>query len=221
MTVTTLPTNRAPKTEAAPPVHVAIARVMADMPAVGKNGWNNHSKYKYRSIDDLITALSGVMARHGVYVLPRVRERLAAQNGKSVYVTVHVDYKITGPGGDYEEASFYGEGADVGDKATAKALTNAFKYLMIQLFMIPVQDLVDGDRDTPRRAVATTPPVADGSDDRALQAQDIAHRATEADDPDALTELCKTAEVNGLLGHDVEIRGDRGTLGAYLDYLTS
>ncbi|MER6610217.1 ERF family protein [Streptomyces sp. NPDC000927] len=138
--------------EQAVPVHVAVSRVMRDMPAVGKNSTNSHSNYKYRSIDDLLAAFNRTLVQHGVVILPQAVSRTAERAGKSNYVTVEMEYTIIGPAGDTLTTRYFGEGGDVGDKATAKAQTAAFKYLMITMFCIPVDDIVDGDKSTPDRA---------------------------------------------------------------------
>ncbi len=56
-----------------------------------------------------------------------------------------------------------GEGMDNGDKGTAKAMSVAMKYCLMQTFLVPTEDLVDGDaesippRDKPKKAKTTTP----------------------------------------------------------------
>ncbi|STD70275.1 ERF family protein [Corynebacterium renale] len=39
------------------PIHVALARVMADVKAVGKSGYNSHQNYNFRGIDGVMNGV--------------------------------------------------------------------------------------------------------------------------------------------------------------------
>lgn len=140
----------APSHEQPLSVHQAINAVMRDMDPVGKNGFNNFSSYKFRSIDDVIDAANGAFVRHGLFIAPEViNAHYELRGGKNNTAILTIRYRIFGPAGDHVEAVMVGEGSDVSDKAANKAMTAGFKYLLTEVFMIPFAASVDGDSDTP------------------------------------------------------------------------
>lgn len=129
--------------EAPPPVSAvqAVARVIAGMSAVGKDQVNTQQNFKYRGIDDVLAALKPELGKHGVVIVPHVEERITEQRatrGGGILFVVHlrVRWRIYGPAGDYLEAVTWGEGTDSGDKATNKAQTGAFKYMLFEVFAV-------------------------------------------------------------------------------------
>jgi hypothetical protein len=67
-------------------------------------------------------------------------------------VMLRVGYRIYGPDGSYIEAASYGEGTDSGDKATSKAMTMAFKYLLFELLCIADPE-DDADKHSPEEGI--------------------------------------------------------------------
>lgn len=141
----------APAATETPSIYRAIAQVMRDTTPVGKDQVNEHQRYRFRGIDDLMSAVAGPMRAHGVFIVPEVIDRTTEQRGKMLNVTLTMRYRIFGPSGDYIEAVVPGEASDTADKATNKAMSAAFKYLLLQVLMIPVdaRSIDDGDRDHP------------------------------------------------------------------------
>lgn len=144
----------------APSVHVLMGRILADLPAIGKNQRNSEQGFMFRGMDDVLDALNPIMAKHGVFCVPDVCERVAAQRttrgGATMYeVNLHVRFTFYGPNGDSVRGSGWGEGTDMGDKATNKAMTNAFKYVLFQTFAISTREAAetDNDRHTPEETI--------------------------------------------------------------------
>jgi hypothetical protein len=138
-------------------VHEAMRRVAYDIGrvGVGKHGRNRDQNYAFRGIDDIINALSPILARHGVIIVPRVidqnyGERPTQRGGAQMIATLTVEYQIYGPKGDSVTARTVGLGMDTSDKATNKALSAAFKYLLGQVFAIPQVGFNDGDTESPQ-----------------------------------------------------------------------
>jgi len=141
-------------------IHVLMGRVLAELPAIGKNQKNVQQGFMYRGYDDVLNALNPLLGKHGVFVLPNVierteGERATARGGIMYVVNLHVKYRFYGPAGDYVEASAWGEGTDSGDKATNKAMTGALKYILFQAFAISTSENSDGDASTPEETVGT------------------------------------------------------------------
>lgn len=140
--------------EQLPTIYQLIPKVMADVGVVGKSGFNSFDKYKFRSIDDVYNSLQPVLAKHGVFIVPRVLEShestIQAQSGKDqIRIKVKVEYKICAPDGSFVESIFEGEGIDRSDKATNKAVQASFKYMVSQLFCLAFEGMDDADKESP------------------------------------------------------------------------
>jgi hypothetical protein len=71
-------------------------------------------------------------------------------------VTVVVEYTITGPGGDTMTAAAAGQASDSGDKAVPKAMSVAYRTVLLQALCIPAGD---PDPDSQVHERASAPPV--------------------------------------------------------------
>lgn len=141
-------------------VIAAICAITKDISETGvaKSRQNQEQKYAYRGIDDMLNALSPLYAKHGLVVVPRVLSREVTQattkSGGTLWkIAVCVEYHLYASDGSTLVASTYGEAMDSADKATNKALSAAYKYLVIQLFAIPVVGTPDADEHTPEETV--------------------------------------------------------------------
>jgi hypothetical protein len=133
-------------------VFAAIAAVMRDVMPVAKDKENQQQRYKFRGVDDAMSAMAGPMRAHGLFILPSIADHHAERRGeKMTHVNITMRYHVYGPAGDCLTAEVPGEASDFADKATNKAQSAALKYLLFTLFMIPVdgRSIDDGDRDHP------------------------------------------------------------------------
>lgn len=138
-------------------VYAAIAAVTADMAKEGiaKGRRNSQQGYQFRGIDDVYNALSPVLAKHKLCILPRVTERRVQERetqrgGVIFYVTVRVEFDfVSAEDGSVHTVCTYGEAMDSGDKATNKAMSAAYKYAAFQTFCIPTEGDNDADATTP------------------------------------------------------------------------
>lgn len=138
--------------EGTPRVFAAIAAVMRDVMPVAKDKENQQQRYKFRGVDDAMSAMAGPMRAHGLFILPSIAAHQAERRGeKMTHVNITMRYHVYGPAGDCLTAEVPGEASDFADKATNKAQSAALKYLLFTLFMIPVdgRSIDDGDRDHP------------------------------------------------------------------------
>lgn len=147
-------------------IHSRLVAIMAELPEIGKTAWNAQQKFHYRSHDDVLNALNPLLVKHGVHVVPRVLERITdtrtTKSGSTMYeVNLHVEFTFWAAtaadsgaddhaAGDFVVASAvvasaWGEGTDLGDKATNKAMTGAFKNVLAQVFAISTGDTSDPD----------------------------------------------------------------------------
>lgn len=145
-----------------PPVHQALAAVMADVTHVGKSGKNQSQGYNFRGIDGVLNAVGPALRRHGVMVLPELAEmsERTVEVGKNRTamnaVTVKVRYFFVGPDGDHLQVLVPGEAMDSGDKAVSKAMSVALRTCLIQTLALPT-DEPDPDEHTYERAHPAKP----------------------------------------------------------------
>jgi hypothetical protein len=134
-------------------VYEAITAVAGDLASLGvaKSMTNVADGYDYRSIDALMNRLAPILAKRKLCVLPRVLERTASERSSLtdevlISVTLKVALDLVSPAdGSRHTIEVYGEALDPGDKATAKALTAAYKTAMLQTFCVPVTGILDAD----------------------------------------------------------------------------
>ena len=134
-------------------VNEAIRRVLRDLGGIGKNQRNKEQNYNYRGIDDVLKELHPLLAEHGLVIAPDViereyEERVSKSGTVGHCAHLHVRYTVYGPDGSSIVLSSWGEGLDYGDKATNKAMTGAFKYMLFQLFAV-ADPADDADHETP------------------------------------------------------------------------
>ena len=138
-------------------VYKAINAVQAELSVQGiaKNQRNGQGAgYNFRGIDDVLNALSPLLSKHGLCILPRVLtrecvERQSKNGGALFYITVEVEFDfVSSEDGTKHTVKTFGEAMDSGDKATNKAMSAAYKYACFQAFSIPTEAKEDADYQT-------------------------------------------------------------------------
>lgn len=140
----------------APRVYAAIAAVMADIgkEGIAKDRANQQQGYKFRGIDDVFNALSPILSRHNLMMLPRIMAREVVErqtrNGGALFnVTVEAEFDLVcSEDGSKHTIRTFGEAMDSADKATNKAMSAAYKYAAMQAFAIPTEGDNDADATT-------------------------------------------------------------------------
>jgi hypothetical protein len=100
----------------------------------------------FRGIDAVINAAAPAFIDAGVSVFPTVKsyEYGTVEVGKARtpmgHARVIVKYTIYGPAGDKMSGSAVGEAMDSGDKATAKAMSVAYRTFLLQALSLPTHD---------------------------------------------------------------------------------
>ena len=154
-------------------IHTALSRVMGALPAIGKDAHASQQQggYAYRGIEAITREVQGLFAKYGVVVVPRVRSietRDLTVNSKPwTDTTLIVDYTLTGPDGSTLDATTVGIGRDNADKGANKAMTQAFKYLLLQVLCISdASDDADGSTVEEGHAGASSVGACRGGDGR-------------------------------------------------------
>lgn len=137
-------------------VYQAILAITLDMSQEGisKSRKNEQQGYNFRGIDEVLNALSPMLAKHKLNILPRVTERTCVERatqkgGVLFYVTVKAEFDFVSAVDDsVHTVVTYGEAMDSADKATNKAMSAAYKYAAFQAFCIPTEGDNDADATT-------------------------------------------------------------------------
>lgn len=114
-----------------------ISAVMQDVQYLAKDDQIEFGKTKYRAISEekVTTTIRKSLITHGIVIVPVKQEH--SKDG--VLTAVDVTYRIQNveDESDYIEAVSSGTGVDTQDKGVGKAMTYAYKYLLLRTFAIP------------------------------------------------------------------------------------
>ena len=120
-----------------------LVAVMGELPGIEKSKHAGGVTYAYRGIEEITAELKPLLVKHGVVITPFatlvsvVPLPEKGSNNNWTRTTIQVNYEISGD--DTEEtivAGTIGVGDDNADKGVNKAMTQAFKYLLLQTFCI-------------------------------------------------------------------------------------
>lgn len=133
-------------------VYVAINAVVAAISrdGIAKSRDNAQQGYKFRGIDDVYNALSSILAREKLLILPRVVERSSLERptkngGVATYTILTVEFDlVSAVDGSMHTIRTVGEAMDTADKSSNKAQSAAMKYACLMAFQIPTA----ADNDT-------------------------------------------------------------------------
>ena len=130
-------------------VIAALAKVMSELPAIGKDSTASSQQggYAYRGIEAITSEAQTLFAKYGVVFVPRVvshRTEPITVNGKPWTDTfLEVEYDVFGPNGKGDGppdkitvGPLLAIGRDNSDKGANKAMTQAFKYALLQVLCI-------------------------------------------------------------------------------------
>jgi hypothetical protein len=134
-------------------IFTAMQEVMKEVGAVRKAERNTHQNFNFRGIDAVINAVSPAFRKHGVFCTPTVVDSTyesvqVGQNRTNMgHARVTVRYTFHATDGSSISATVCAESMDSGDKATAKAMSVAYRTALLQTLCLPTDD-VDPDAET-------------------------------------------------------------------------
>lgn len=142
-------------------IYAALAAVMADCKAVAKRDANTEQRYYFRGIDAVVNAVGPILRDHRVTVMPMLvhvdyGERVSKAGALGTICRVVVDYVFTAIDGSSITTRVAAEAMDYSDKATAKAMSVAFRTALLQALALPTDDK-DPDAETPEAAAPEQP----------------------------------------------------------------
>lgn len=102
------------------------------------------TKYKAISEEKVTTAVRNELVKQGIVILPveqqsENKELIRTDKSVNMLTSVHVKYRIQNieDVNDYIEVESNGTGVDTQDKGVGKAMTYAYKYMLLRTFAIP------------------------------------------------------------------------------------
>ena len=125
-------------------IHEKIAAVMKDVRYLSKDGSISYGTTKYKAISEekVTSIVRESLLTHGLVIYPV----LQSHKREGSLTTVDVTYRIvnTEDPADAIEVVSSGTGSDTQDKGVGKAMTYAYKYMLLRTFAIPTGE--DPDR---------------------------------------------------------------------------
>lgn len=139
-----------------PTTVAALVAAASEIGWVGKTGQNREQGYNFRGIDAILKHVAPAFRKHGIVVTPTVlsaedEEIVSGRGTRGHRVTMLVRFDFMISGGETVSAVTRGEGMDYADKASNKAMSQAFKYALVQTLALPT-DEPDADEVTPEPA---------------------------------------------------------------------
>ena len=139
------------------PIAQALSEIMKAVGGIAKKDKNTAQGFNFRGIDAVVNAVSPALQKFGVVVIPSVEEyeyqtvEIGRNRTAMGHVKVKVSYTFIGANGDAIKATVVGEAMDSGDKATAKAMSVAFRTALLQSLALPT-DEADPDAQSYERS---------------------------------------------------------------------
>lgn len=174
------------ETAAGPSIFELLAQVKRQLGPVGKDSTNKQQGFRFRGIDAVLNAVAPVLDEHGVITVPHLEKvtfgtvAVGQNRTPMAHAQVEVTYTFYGPRGDSFPATVPGEAMDSGDKATAKAMSVAFRTALIQTLNLPTGD-PDPDEETYQRSPGRN--AGDAFDDAAPSGSQNQRRRPSNDTP--------------------------------------
>jgi hypothetical protein len=169
-----------------------IPAIMSEIPSIGKDRKNTGQGYNFRGIDDIYNFIQPLLAKHSVFMTAEIlddrhEERASKSGGVIMYRVLKLRYSFVASDGSSIATDAVGEGMDSGDKASAKAMSIAQKYAILQTFLVPTEDAKDPEVDNHEVAPKPKPKAAElvTDDQRVVLAKlldDMHHAGKDVDD---------------------------------------
>ncbi|GAP78542.1 phage protein [Brachybacterium sp. SW0106-09] len=118
----------------------SMVAVMERVRGLGKHQRNDHFRFQFRGIDDVMNAVGPALREVGAVIVPEVRKVERQYGGKATSTVVEVAYHWHGPDGSIITGVSVGESQDMGDKSVPKAMSVAFRTYLLQALTLPTDE---------------------------------------------------------------------------------
>lgn len=166
-----------------------ITAVMNEVQGLAKKDKNTAQGFNFRGIDAVMNAVGPALRKHGGFIAPVLDsvtyDQAPSRNGGSLNIArVVMTYAVHGQTGDPVLGSVAAEAFDSGDKATAKAMSVAYRTFLLQLLCLPTDepdpDTFSYELDVPTEWDAEIANVTTADEARALWGRAQAAKASKA-----------------------------------------
>lgn len=122
-----------------------LSEVSKTVGAVKKDQKNTAQKFNFRGIDQVVNATHEAFTDRGIIATPRVVEKdvreITSGGGKrQAWVLLTVEYAFRSADGAVLTCEVASEATDFADKATAKAMSVAYRTALLQVLHLPTDD---------------------------------------------------------------------------------
>lgn len=131
-----------------------MTELLAEQGIAKKKGESREITYAFRGIDDIRNVIAPLQKECALVIVPSIVSRLendtrkTKSGGFSMWVILHIHFKLTNTiDGSSYVVKFTGEAVDYSDKATQKAMSQAYKIFAINTFNIPTEGEQDSDNE--------------------------------------------------------------------------
>ena len=127
-------------------IYQKISEVMKNIEYLTKDDKVEFGTTKYKAISEekVTTAVREQLVKQGIVIIPieqqsENKELIRTEKSVNMLTTVHVKYRIQNIDdvNDFIEVESNGTGVDTQDKGVGKAMTYAYKYMLLRTFAIP------------------------------------------------------------------------------------
>lgn len=146
-----------------------LVKIMSECALIHKNGVNSFHNYRYVMASDLMEKVNAALVKYDVASVVNseiidMRDSVSKSGSTEHLVTIRTKVTLIDcASSETLTIEGLGSGADVADKAVAKALTSSLKYAYMMTLNIATGDDPEADVETDRRNApqATAPPVSE------------------------------------------------------------
>jgi len=131
-------------------LYAKLAKVMAAMERLPKEGYNQHFKYNFVTDATVADAIRKELGKQGVAFFAEITDvkQELAPTGKSIKTSVWIDFTFAcGETGETETKHWRAEALDNQDKGINKAVTSAEKYFLLKTFVMGAGDDPDESKE--------------------------------------------------------------------------
>ena len=118
----------------------ALHSAQSEFCAVPKGGRNAHHGYNYARLEDILGAVSPVLAKHDLSLISGTGNIQVLDGRKGNAVLANLSVRLLHTSGEWIEVDSCGEGQDQTDKSVYKAITGARKYGIACLLNLTTSD---------------------------------------------------------------------------------
>jgi hypothetical protein len=115
-------------------IYRKLLRIMEEIDAIPKRGYNDFHKYAYAMGSDVFDAVRKLFVKHGIALTASLKE-IKREGEITTIINTYTLYDVET--GDSVSIDTPGAGQDKGDKGVYKAETGGTKYFLMTNFLIP------------------------------------------------------------------------------------